>query len=390
MHNSSPHTETVSFVNSDDIRAQIDAVYKEVSIRIRKLLGEIRIEHIGSTAILSSLTKGDLDVLCIVPDEKYEAVKSILAQHFSANLGTSEMQGFASFECDDYQVSIGIQLINNTATQPPFLQWREILLTDDEIRQEYDELKRKFNNKLMSDYRNAKEKLICKYLPDETSNEYDIFEYIKKELIRIQSKKDKPIRVAINGIEGTGKTIFAKKLAFYLKWNHLNTVHISIDGFHFKKAHRYRQGRDSAKGYYEDSYDEQAFVDKVLLSSQNEHPNYTPTIHNLENDESVDPENISLSPDAILITDGAYLFKPSYHGHWDLKIYLQTDHKTAMHRGIARDSEKLGGFDKTKEKFLKRYHAASKIYIDKCDPVSLADIVIDNTDFNKLKIIKPN
>lgn len=69
----------------------------------------------------------------------------------------------------------------------------------------------------------------------------------------------RPIRVAINGIEGTGKTVFATKLTEFLVARGRAALHVSIDGFHNQREHRYRQGRDSAKGYYEDSYNEQAF-----------------------------------------------------------------------------------------------------------------------------------
>ena len=98
----------------------------------------------------------------------------------------------------------------------------------------------------------------------------------------------KPIRVAINGIEGTGKTVFAINLSKYLTQSNINSLHISIDGFHNNKEYRYRQGRNSYKGYYEDSYNEIEFVNKVLISSQSNSPNYVESIHDLETDEYLD------------------------------------------------------------------------------------------------------
>lgn len=92
--------------------------------------------------------------------------------------------------------------------------------------------------------------------------EKETFETIKESIDSIRKRKTKPIRVAINGIEGTGKTVFAGKLADYLNSEKINSIQVSIDGFHFNKEVRYKQGRDSAKGYYEDSYDELAFVEK--------------------------------------------------------------------------------------------------------------------------------
>lgn len=218
--------------------------------------------------------------------------------------------------------------------------------------------------------------------------ESEVFEVIKKKILNIQENKTKPIRVAVNGIEGTGKTVFAKKFTEFLKKDNLNAIHVSIDGFHFNKEVRYKQGENSAKGYYEDSYDEMAFVEKVLKSSQTEFPTYTTAIHDIETDQYIDLAPITLENDAILITDGAYLFKPNYREYWDLKIYLKTSFEIAMNRGVERDKELLGGFEITKEKFEQRYHKSSQMYLDENQPEQLADIIIDNSNFDNLKLLK--
>lgn len=218
--------------------------------------------------------------------------------------------------------------------------------------------------------------------------EKEIFETIKDCIVSVQKRKTKPIRVAINGIEGTGKTVFAGKLTEYLISKKINAIQVSIDGFHFNREVRYKQGRDSAKGYYEDSYDELAFVEKVLVSSQFEIPNITKATHDLESDEYLHLKPTEVDDKTVLITDGAYLFKPAYRNHWDFKIYLKTDFKTALFRGVNRDLELLGGLKATKEKYENRYHKASKIYIDDNRPEELADIIIDNTEFENLRILK--
>lgn len=219
-------------------------------------------------------------------------------------------------------------------------------------------------------------------------SEEEIFALIKTHIISIQAKKAKPVRVAINGIEGTGKTVFAHKLTGFLNAGSINGIHVSIDGFHYNKEKRHRQGRDSAKGYYEDSYDENSFVEMVLKSSQTENPNYTPATHDLETDEYLEQKSIPIHKDAVLITDGSYLFKQSYRDHWDLKIYLKTSFEIAMERGISRDMNLLGGIKEAKEKYEQRYHRASENYISEYDPESIADIVFENSDFNDLRILK--
>ena len=218
--------------------------------------------------------------------------------------------------------------------------------------------------------------------------EKETFEIIKESILSIRKRKTRPIRVAINGIEGTGKTVFARKLIEHLNSEKINTIQVSIDGFHFNKEVRYKQGRDSAKGYYEDSYDELGFVEKVLKSSQSEIPNITKATHDLETDEYLNLNPTKIDRETVIVTDGAYLFKLNYKKHWDLKIYLKTDFETAFLRGMKRDVNLLGGLIATKEKYNNRYHKASKIYINENYPEEQADIIIDNTEFKNLKVIK--
>ncbi len=70
-----------------------------------------------------------------------------------------------------------------------------------------------------------------------------------------------------------------------------------------------------------------------------------------------------------------------------LMIYLKTDFEIALLRGVNRDAEHLGSVEAAVEKFNTRYHKASKIYIAENSPEEVADIVIDNADFEDLKVM---
>ena len=215
----------------------------------------------------------------------------------------------------------------------------------------------------------------------------ELFNIILDRIRTLQVHRVHPLRIGVNGIEGTGKTTFDMRLTSWLVEQDVNALTVPIDGFHFDREHRYRQGRDSAKGYYEDSYDEVAFLEKVLLASQEDPPYIIPATHDLESDEYICADPVQLKRNAVLLTDGAYLFKPIYREHWDLKIYLKTDFETALSRGVQRDAQKLGGEDAARSKFLNRYHKASQIYIDENDPESLADLIIEMTDFDAPEIV---
>ena len=216
----------------------------------------------------------------------------------------------------------------------------------------------------------------------------EAFEILEKRVTELMASKDKPVRVAVNGIEGSGKTSFVLELVHYLVQQGIQAVHVGIDGFHNQKSYRYRQGRDSAQGYFEDSYNEAAFVEKVLLASQEDVPRYTAAVHDLETDELFELKTVALPQRSVIVTDGAYLFKPSYLPHWDLKVYLKVPFEVARVRGTQRDAELLGGVEAAHTKYITRYHAASQIYIEACDPEKVADIIFDNSDFRNPELIK--
>ncbi len=212
--------------------------------------------------------------------------------------------------------------------------------------------------------------------------------HLHQKLLYLNAQKQAPLRVAIVGMQGAGKTTFAREFTeFLLNENEieveggireccLQPVHVKIDDFHHPKAHRYRQGRDSAKGYYEDAYNEQAFVEKVLKLSQMEPYSYIPEVHDLDNDQSLNPDPIPLTSNSVLLVDGAFLLKPIYAPHWDFTILIKTDFETAMERGIERDAELLGGVEMARQKYLDRYHKAYRMYVEEVDVEGVVDFVV--------------
>ena len=63
------------------------------------------------------------------------------------------------------------------------------------------------------------------------------------------------VLVAVDGVDGAGKSTFADELARVLRGSARTVIRASVDSFHHPRAIRYRQGRDSPQGFFEDSYD---------------------------------------------------------------------------------------------------------------------------------------
>jgi uridine kinase len=65
---------------------------------------------------------------------------------------------------------------------------------------------------------------------------------------------DRIVRVAIDGVDGAGKTTFADELARVVGDLGRPVIRASVDGFHNPRAIRYAQGKQSPVGFFENSY----------------------------------------------------------------------------------------------------------------------------------------
>ena len=59
-----------------------------------------------------------------------------------------------------------------------------------------------------------------------------------------------PVRVAIDGVDGVGKTTLADELAVALSSCERPVIRATVDGFHNPRNVRYRLGRNSAEGFF--------------------------------------------------------------------------------------------------------------------------------------------
>ncbi|MEH7475251.1 uridine kinase [Priestia megaterium] len=196
-------------------------------------------------------------------------------------------------------------------------------------------------------------------------------------------KASHPIRVGISGITASGKTTLANELAVELQTRKKNVTRTSIDHFHNPKCIRYRQGKESALGYYQDAHDYESFKQKLLIPlGPGGNLHYQTTSLELATDQYVKPDIQVASKDMILIVDGTFLFKKQLCDLYDFKIFVDTDFELARQRGAKREEQAFGSYEKSEEMFIKRYHAASKIYIDEHKPQFKADVVINNNNLN--------
>ncbi len=108
----------------------------------------------------------------------------------------------------------------------------------------------------------------------------------------------------------------------------------------------------------------------------------------LHRDRSMKSPLRTSSDDEILIMDGIFLLRPEILPCWDLTIYLVTDFKNSMTRGIARDTELIGSSEEAARRFRDRYILCQHLYNREANPLDKADILIDNNDLKSPQFLR--
>ena len=195
------------------------------------------------------------------------------------------------------------------------------------------------------------------------------------------------VRVAIDGVDTSGKTTLANELAEPLEALGRPVIRSSVDGFHRTRQERYAIGKDSPVGYYLDSFNNQAVVEKLLQPLGQSKPAYYETaIFDFKKDRVNRSEPKTAVPGSVLLFDGVFLMRPELNPFWDVRVFLHVPLEEVLRRAEIRDKEFFGS--EFRSKYHIRYIPGQKLYLQSVQPEKLADIIIDNSDFNDPRIIQ--
>jgi uridine kinase len=192
-----------------------------------------------------------------------------------------------------------------------------------------------------------------------------------------------PTRVAIDGVDGVGKTTLADELAGALSKGR-PVIRVSIDGFHQPRDRRYRMGRSSPEGYFQDSFNYAALT-RVLLGPLGPRGTrlYRRAVFDYRTDSGVDAQVETAPENALLIFDGVFLLRPELLHFWDLSIFLDAPFEVTIPRMAARD----GTPPEADAPENRRYIEGQKLYLRTCEPKRQASILIDNQDLESPEIV---
>lgn len=200
-----------------------------------------------------------------------------------------------------------------------------------------------------------------------------------------------PIRVAIDGVDASGKSVLADELKGFLEHSGREVIRVSIDGFHQPRELRHRQGRYSPKGYYEDSFDYPAIISNVLQPlGPGGDKRYKTSVFDYRADKPTNCQWEMAKNDSILLFDGIFLNRPELKPFWEFTLFVKCSFVETLRRALKRDLTLFGTRKEIEKAYQNRYIPGQKIYLEKVRPEQLSDVVLDNNDHQKPTLIINN
>jgi uridine kinase len=205
-----------------------------------------------------------------------------------------------------------------------------------------------------------------------------IFEKIAGEIER-SKPASRPFVIGISGIDCSGKTAFAAALEQYLKSKDYQTQLINLDDFHNPREIRYA-GDDQADSYFNRSFDIRTMVQNLLMPLR-EKGKYSVNLKllDLPADKHEITRKYSFNRQTIVLFEGVFLFRKELAPYIDYKIFLDIPFNDSKERAAARDIPLYG--DEVLKRYDIKYLPAQRKYLQEYPPQKVADMVIDNTNW---------
>lgn len=217
---------------------------------------------------------------------------------------------------------------------------------------------------------------------DVADGKLPVFEIILAEINR-RRQDDRAFIIGINGIDGAGKTSFTALFERFLVSQRYKTQVIALDDFHNPQAYRYA-GDDQADNYYNRSFAFGTVINELLIPIHRGGTFTTElTLLNLSTDGYDTKKRFSFDPTTVVIFEGVFLFREKLAPYIDFKIFLDILFDESKKRALLRDT-RLG--QERLKRYDEKYLPAQKKYLSQYPPAEVADLIIDNTDWERPRV----
>ena len=206
----------------------------------------------------------------------------------------------------------------------------------------------------------------------------------------IDSLGDHRLRVAIDGLTAAGKTSLGHELARGLSRRGRPVSRASLDDFKRPWREQHLYDRTSGAGYYRNAFDREAAC-RLLLEPSGPTGDGVVSLCSIDPITQIDHSALTttMPTNGVLLVDGLFAYRPEINAYWDLRVWVEIDAELSVRRGVERDAAREGGAAAAETLHRERYLVGELLYIDEVDPRSFVEVIIDNTDFDRPRLLRP-
>lgn len=194
-------------------------------------------------------------------------------------------------------------------------------------------------------------------------------------IVTATPRLERPTLVAVDGVDGSGKTTLADRLATEYRGRDRVAIVVHLDDFLNPRTIRYRKGRASPEGYFLDTYDLGAFAASVLEPLR---PGGSRRIllraFDFRADRPVAVDPVVVPDEVVVVVEGMLLHRDELAAMWDLSVFLQVPFTVSVGRMARRD----GTSPYPGHPSLARYVEGQRLYLERCTPAERATYVVES------------
>jgi len=214
-----------------------------------------------------------------------------------------------------------------------------------------------------------------------------VFDRIKQE-IQQRKLKSRAFVVGINGIDLSGKTEFTNALADYLTVNKFKVMVIHLDDSHHPRAYR-NSGTDPVENYWTRNFNYELLIRDLLIPiREKQEYSINMTLLDLQSDKYEVQKQFSFDRDTIVLFEGVFLFRQELAAFLDYKVFIDITFAESRRRADIRDVPIYG--NGMLKRYEEKYWPAQRKYLEQYPPLAIADLVIDNNNWESPKTINRN
>ena len=194
---------------------------------------------------------------------------------------------------------------------------------------------------------------------------------------RAETPATRAVLVALSGIDGSGKSHVAERLAQRLARRGCRVAGINVDGWLELPDRRFGETRPAEHFYEHGIRFHEMFARLVLPLRDRRMVRVEADLADATNAPTYRRHTYAFDAADIILLEGIFLLKRAFRAHYDLALWVECSFETALRRALARAQEGLTP-EETVRDYEHIYFAAQRLHFARDDPRAAAVLVIDN------------